>query len=826
MLVGLSALLIVVFCSSNNLKYYYAYNEKIFLNSKDNKLIVRYIHNKKADKKLVSLYSELADKEFKWIDDSTSVISFTPSEVSYFKEKIKRQDDVKTCNPVYAIETGLEMGLTDEIVVRFLEEAEQNDIEKLIKKHKLEVVKTTHFYSLLKVPKGSDALEIANDCQESGLTRFSHPNFICNAELFQKLPNDQYFINQFNLHNVGQVFTDGHAGTVDADIDAPEAWAVTKGNSNIVVAVIDDGVVSNHPDLPNTRQVRLNGSNFGDGDPNSPYPSGNMNHGNSLAGVIAATQNNNEGVSGIAPMCKIMPIRIVSSDYKFVSNDKIAAAIDFARQNGAHIISCSWGYYSSNPNFIPIIRDAIQVATTQGRNGLGCVIVCGVGNWSNHAGGSNSFICFPACVDIPGVLTVGASDRNDLQANYSPTSNPNSPNNQLLDIVAPSHRAYSHQISGETLECWSIDLPNNFGDNPVKRTDGGTLPVISSQLPNSGVNYLSYTGRVGGTSFACAEVAGVAALILSVNPNLTQMQVFNILTSTANKVGGYVYTNGFSNQMGYGRLNAGGAVNVAQGSLNVSITGPSMVCYSNSTFTLNNLPSGYSVTWGNSSNIQYISGQGSTSYTVRALNSVAGGKGDVWANVYNSYGSFTVGPKVVWVGNPDFNIVSDAILYPLAPGIAVIDHYESNPYSIQGVNNVNWSHTGPLTNFVGSLYKATFRAGSTAGQGFIYANAYNTCGSTEKQFFFQVVQSLKMAISPNPSSNHINVAITDIDAQENNVNNPEYNVAIVNLYGNVVYKKAHRGANFNINVSNFSNGLHSISIERNGKSCSESFVKE
>lgn len=89
MLVGLSALLIVVFCSSNNLKYYYAYNEKIFLNSKDNKLIVRYIHNKKADKKLVSLYSELADKEFKWIDDSTSVISFTPSEVSYFKEKNK-----------------------------------------------------------------------------------------------------------------------------------------------------------------------------------------------------------------------------------------------------------------------------------------------------------------------------------------------------------------------------------------------------------------------------------------------------------------------------------------------------------------------------------------------------------------------------------------------------------------------------------------------------------------------------------------------------------------------------------------------------------------
>jgi hypothetical protein len=124
------------------------------------------------------------------------------------------------------------------------------------------------------------------------------------------------------------------------------------------------------------------------------------------------------------------------------------------------------------------------------------------------------------------------------------------------------------------------------------------------------------------------------------------------------------------------------------------------------------------------------------------------------------------------------------------------------------------------------LYKATFRAGSSAGQGLIYANAYNTCGATERQFFYQVVQSLKMSISPNPSSHQIDIAVTDTDAQENSVNNPEYSVTIANLYGNVVYRGQHKGSSFKVNISNLSIGLHSIMLERNGKSCAGSFIKE
>ncbi|MFM7855488.1 MAG: S8 family serine peptidase, partial [Flammeovirgaceae bacterium] len=202
--------------------------------------------------------------------------------------------------------------------------------------------------------------------------------------------NDPYFANQFTLNNTGQVFNDGHFGTADADIDGPEAWALTAGG-NVLVAVLDQGVSPNHPDLPNARQVRLNGSNFADGNANDPSPTGNLNHGNSCAGVIAATQNNNEGIAGICPNCRIMPIRIFNADETGIPSNRLADAIDFARTNGADIISNSWGFNTNNPNFVPAIVTAIQNATTLGRGGLGCVVLFSASNSARHTQGVNGF---------------------------------------------------------------------------------------------------------------------------------------------------------------------------------------------------------------------------------------------------------------------------------------------------------------------------------------------------------------------------------------------------------------------------------------------------
>lgn len=352
-------------------------------------------------------------------------------------------------------------------------------------------------------------------------------------------PNDPYFQYQRALHNTGQL-VNGTCGTSDADIDLPEAWDITMGSPDIIVAVIDDGVSANHPDLPNSRQVRLPESNYtNDADKkNDPSPQGNDSHGNGCAGVIAATANNNEGIAGIAPKCRIMPIRAIS-------NSSIADAIKFAANNGARIISCSWGLGNTNPN--PAICSAIDYATSHG-----VLMVFAAGNTARHSNGgsvlNNGYVDFPANYRHEGVICVGASDRYDQQADYSPSSN-------LIDIVAPSHRAYNTQ-EGESRDMWTIDTPGNAGANP--HPVGDNIFEDGSMLPDSGSNsnYLAYNGRFGGTSYACPVVAGVAALLLSENPDLTPSQVISILKNTADKVGGYTYTNGRCDEMGYGRVNA------------------------------------------------------------------------------------------------------------------------------------------------------------------------------------------------------------------------------------------------------------------------------
>jgi hypothetical protein len=230
--IGALLLLILVimgFANFNEQKFYYAYNVKVYLNELDNKVIVRYKQNKKSDKSMISLSSELSNKQIEWKDDSTCIITMDASEKGMFKDRILQQMDVKSCNPVFSINAVLEMGVTDEFLVKFNENVSQTEIEKLHTKYGVIVVKTTELYQLIKVPDGQDALDIANKYQESGLTRFSHPNFISKEELHQLIPNDPYFVNQFSLNNTGQVFTDGHWGANDADIDARKHGLLRKG---------------------------------------------------------------------------------------------------------------------------------------------------------------------------------------------------------------------------------------------------------------------------------------------------------------------------------------------------------------------------------------------------------------------------------------------------------------------------------------------------------------------------------------------------------------------------------------------------------------------
>ncbi|MGV8138557.1 MAG: S8 family serine peptidase [Mangrovibacterium sp.] len=271
------------------------------------------------------------------------------------------------------------------------------------------------------------------------------------------------------------------------------------------------------------------------------------------------------------------------------------------------------------------------------------VVVFAAGNTADHDNENNGYVTFPANVNISSVITVGASDRNDNQANYSPTSS-------LIDIVAPSNRSMPWQdIAGETYEMWSIDIPGNTGYNPYP-AENYHPPVTGEILPDAGTNNLAYTARFGGTSHACPVIAGVAALMLSVNPDLSNEDVFDILTFQARNVGGYNYVNGRCDEMGDGRVDAFASVRYA---LNIDISGTSPVCMAGA-YTVNDLPAGATIEWTQSVNLTRVSAQGANPCAFSP-----NGSGAAWvgATIIRDCGNITLPHKDIWIGVPDWTLL-------------------------------------------------------------------------------------------------------------------------------------------------------------------------
>ena len=723
---------------------------------------------------------------------------------------------------VYKTNDNLEFSFTDEIIVKFKSDIEISTKQKLIDEFNLVGTKITKIYEVFCVSKYVDIADIANKLYESGNFEFAYPNIICKPELFV-FPNDPYFQNQITCHNTGQTFN-GHTGTPDADIDAPEAWNLTTGCSDIVIAVFDEGVTSDHPDLPNSRQIRLSGSNFGSGNVNDPSPTGDDNHGNACSGIIAATMNNNQGIAGIAPGSRIMPIRWDAT----TTSPEMADGIVFAVNNGATIISNSWGYGTDNNNFIPAIVSAIQYAINNN-----VVVIFAAGNTAKHNSCSdNGFVTFPANANVNSLITVGASDRYDNQADYSPT-------NSLIDIVAPSHKAYPTEaysplcggISGETFEMWTIDIPGEDGYNSWP-TSGIHPPSTGEELPGGGTNFLSYTGRFGGTSHACPVVAGVAALILSLNPDLTPQDVFNLLISTADKVGSYSYNNGRCDEMGFGRVNAYQAVLAASGG---GITGNTLVCQSpNRTFTYNSRPSGTTIYWTKSSNLEYVSGQNTDNFTVRATGT---GAGPGWVEA--SLNSACEGLRYpVWVGTPLVSI-TDQQTYEGCPDV---------PYWFKA-QTVDPSHTDPFTYdwaiypdngyisnadgglYAGYAYITFYEEYSVAGYD-VKARASNACGTgAYGETNIYIHSCFDYMLSPNPASESVTVTIqksySDNCFSDRSVSDDAgeiYSVRIFDIYGSLIYASEASGDIFTIPVNNLKDGSYIVRITKDNKTINKQLV--
>jgi len=538
-------------------------------------------------------------------------------------DKLKDKSEVQFISPVfYSSQSGLAMILTDEITVKLKEGYSENDLLAVnpphIKMRKAGKFRKNVYLLSVKKAKEKDLFEIAQWYKGLEIIEWSHPVFLCEIKLHWE-PNDPHFSEQWHLKNTGQ-----GGGSLEADVDANQAWDL---------AVIDNGVQTNHPDLaaniwtnPNAGAPDLHGWNFYDDnnvvDPIDPED----NHGTACAGVIASCNNTLGGV-GIAPLTTILPIKIIEGKNAFCSDDKIADAISYAAQY-ADILSCSWYV----PNY-PDVEEAIQDAVRYGRGDKGCQVFFSTGN---EADGFEEFVSSKyippnlfldgSCAISPGWHTYGFVYRKDPdgvsggedsvwldciqfpsgtveffgdgipQGWYSwagwngyPASIPaywstvddnkhyfygadvksvksgDIWHDQYTYLEVPKYSAVANRSTDAQTtpnyparydETIAVGASTNYNYRScysqygsqldfVAPSDGGTRFIYTTDRTGSdGYGSGDYTDTFGGTSAACPLAAGIAALILAREPDLTWVQMRQRLRDTADKIGPVNYSNG------------------------------------------------------------------------------------------------------------------------------------------------------------------------------------------------------------------------------------------------------------------------------------------
>jgi subtilase family protein/carboxypeptidase family protein len=351
---------------------------------------------------------------------------------------------------------------------------------------------------VLDLPAGTDPAVAAAAYASDPDVEWAEPEHIVHTTF---VPNDPYLNLQWGLETIG----------------AAAAWDVTHGEGTIV-AINDTGVDYLHPDLAanmwsNPGEIPGNGIDDDgngyvddvhgwdfvddDGDPMDEYF-----HGTHCAGIAAAAGNNGQGIAGVAWGAHIMATRGLNAAGNGSTAD-LAAGIVYAAENGADVVSNSWGGYTGFDN---VARDAVLLADT-----LGVVVVAAAGN---DADTTDGFGLTP----YPTVITVGATMDGDQIASFSN-------HGDAMSVSAPGVNVLSSRAS-------------------VIGTDG-------SPLANAGLIYLS------GTSMATPHVAGLAALLLSADPTLTPFEVRTAMETNAEPI---TYP-GFEGQrwnpyFGWGRIDA------------------------------------------------------------------------------------------------------------------------------------------------------------------------------------------------------------------------------------------------------------------------------
>lgn len=492
---------------SSTADYYYWYNgERINISSVKN---LYYISS------LDSLNLETIQFKSKAISVKTNIKKGSLIEKDKHYWKIVELNDSSITNSSISIASELEskkihiapvfgenqqncIATSEFFYVKLKSEQDYQILESVAKEQSAEIIKEIEYmpnWFLLKSPVTSNGLIMSNIFYETGKFEDIDPAFMFNFEP-TACPSEPDFNKQWGLNKMNLC----------------DAWDITKGKSDVIVAVLDQGVDQNHKEFAN------NYSPLSYDIANGKSPSVvRGNHGTHVGGIIGANHNNIQ-IAGVAPQSTILSISHSLSISPTISS-QLATGISYARTHGAAVINNSWGdqggYFDELHS--TVLEDAINTAIKSGRNGKGMVVVFASGNYNIPT------VDYPASFSSD-ILVVGSIDSSNKRSSFSSYGT-------CVDVVAPGS------------DIWST-LPNN------------------------------QTGNMSGTSMAAPHVAGLAALIISVNPDLTGKEVVDIIEKTAQKVGGYAYStvsnrpNGtWNNEMGYGLCNAFAAVSTAGGDI-------------------------------------------------------------------------------------------------------------------------------------------------------------------------------------------------------------------------------------------------------------------
>jgi subtilisin family serine protease len=339
--------------------------------------------------------------------------------------------------------------------------------------------------SVIELPADMTVEEALLTFNEANGILYAQPNYELNA--LSTFPDDPRFDELWGMHNMGQT-----GGMVDADIDAPEAWDIATGSSEIVVAVIDTGVDYTHPDLAANmwvNEAEFNGIPGQDDDENGYVddiygydfrnndadPMDDHYHGTHCAGTIGAVGNNSEGVAGVCWNVRIMALKFLSSGGSGWTSDAILC-VEYSVLMGANLSSNSWGGGGYNQG----LKDAIDAA---GADGMLFVAAAG-----NDGANNDVYPHYPSSYDCESLIAVLATDSDD-ERSVHPGWWASNYGLQTVDIGAPGSSILSCEPGGQY-------------------------------------------GHHSGTSMATPHVAGACALVWSMNPAMSNGEIKDILLRT------------------------------------------------------------------------------------------------------------------------------------------------------------------------------------------------------------------------------------------------------------------------------------------------------